>query len=82
MFKALVIVTATVIFAVAINVEIKYAKPTQIESKLKAVKCFIVAHEIMSLKKCYIKAISRNTSTLNIIANLSRTVTSPIYVNY
>lgn len=73
MFGVLIAVAANVLFAAG-----SYA----MEVKLKSVKCILLAPEVASIEKCFIKAISRNTSTLNIFATLKGTFGPPIYVNF
>lgn len=49
--------------------------------KLVSLKCFVHNPELFTLKKCYVKAISRDIGTFNLIADLKRPVNAPIYVN-
>lgn len=48
--------------------------------KLKAVKCINLVPEVGAIEKCYVKAISRNLTSLNIEGTLFKPLGPPIYV--
>lgn len=73
MFKVLKILIASAILTT--NLQAKMALKT------KSCKCFVVAHDLASIEKCFVKAISRNTSTLNVVSKLKKTFEAPIYVS-
>lgn len=50
--------------------------------KLKALKCFLEKPEKGSIELCYVKAISREISTFNLIGNLNGSYSSPILVSF
>lgn len=48
--------------------------------KLTSLKCYVLNPELFQLKKCFVKAISRDIGTFNLIADLTRPVYAPINV--
>lgn len=50
-------------------------------AKFKAIHCFVDMPEKLSFEKCFVKAVSRNISTFNMIQNLNGSFSSPILVS-
>lgn len=71
MYKTLIALTASVILMITLDA---------MEVKPKSCKCFTVARDLISIEKCFVKAVSRNTSTFNVVVKLNKTFEAPIYV--
>lgn len=48
--------------------------------KLKALKCFVNRPDLVSVKQCFVKAISRNHSSLNMVVDWKKGINAPFYV--
>lgn len=51
-----------------------------IHMKFKSVKCKVLDPSYLNLKKCFVKPISRNVSTLNLAADILKIARGPIYI--
>jgi hypothetical protein len=51
-----------------------------INMKFKSAKCKVFDPSYGAVTKCYVKALSRNISTLNIVANITKVTKAPIFI--
>jgi hypothetical protein len=83
MFKFLILLTILkTVVCLKEDLSLIKSETVDISLRFKSVKCTFFDPNFINLTKCYVKAVSRNVSTMNILYQITQEWKAPVIVFY